>query len=124
LSAGHERGGLSDDARSDTAKHRLELIDVEVDPEAGNRFEFVQRAAGVPEPPAGHLRHDDAAGGRDRCQRDRHLVAHPAGAVFAHFDTGQIGQVHARAGSHHGIGEQSCFLSGHPTPHDRHEKCR
>ena len=49
---------------------------------AGDRVELVQRAAGVAEPAAGDHRHRAAAGGEDRGEDQRHLVAHAAGRVL------------------------------------------
>jgi hypothetical protein len=51
-------------------------------PPAGNRFKFVERAASVTEPPAGHLRHRHSAGGNQRRERQRDLVSYPARRVL------------------------------------------
>ena len=48
----------------------------------GMAGELVERAAGVPEPAAGHHRDHHAAGGHQRRQAERHLVSHPAGGML------------------------------------------
>ena len=55
---------------------------VELDAEAGDRLELVERAAGVPEAAAAHLPERHAARGDDRPDRERGLVADPAGRVL------------------------------------------
>ena len=74
--------GLADDRQPDLLHLRDELVDGEVDAEARDRLELVERAAGVAEPAAAHLPERDAAGGDDRADRDRRLVAHAAGRVL------------------------------------------
>ena len=54
----------------------------ELDVEAGDRLELVERAAGVAEPAAAHLPDRHAAGGDDRADGDRGLVADAAGRVL------------------------------------------
>src|SRR5262249_12358785 len=85
-----ERVGLTDDARADLLQYRLEFIDVEVNPKAGDRLELVEGPARVAEATARHLGHDDPAGGRQRGEDDGHLVADPPGAVLPYFDAGNV----------------------------------
>ena len=93
LVGGGDVGGLADEAAAHLAQGGAELVQGQRHAEPGNRLELVERAAGVPEPAARHLRHDDAAGGGQRRQHDRHLVADAAGAVLADLDAGNRGQV-------------------------------
>src|SRR4029450_5283541 len=53
-----------------------ELLLRELDAEAGDRLELVERPAGVAEPSAAHLPERHAAGGDERADDDRGLVAH------------------------------------------------
>ena len=55
---------------------------VEVDVEAGNAFEFVERAAGDAEAAAGDHRHPDIVAGEQGREDERDLVADAAGGVF------------------------------------------
>ena len=85
-------------------------------PPAGDRLELVQRAAGVPEPAPGQLRHRDAAGRHQRGERQGDLVAHPAGGVLVGGRPGQRGEVHPLAGAimaavHRPISRRSMPLS-------------
>ena len=77
-----EVGGLPDDREADLAHLRDELVGRQLDAEAGDRLELVERAARVPEPAAGHLPEGDAAGGDDRADGDRGLVPDAAGRVL------------------------------------------
>ena len=55
---------------------------VELDAEAGDRLELVERAAGVAEAAAAHLPERHAARRDDRPDRERRLVADAAGRVL------------------------------------------
>ena len=61
---------------------RAHLVEREPRAKSGDRFELVERAAGVAEPAAGHHRHDRAARGRQRREDERDLVADAAGRVL------------------------------------------
>ena len=82
LVGGDEVGGLADDREADLAHLRDELVDRELDAEAGDRLELVERAAGVAEAAAAHLPERDAAGRDDRADGERRLVADAAGRVL------------------------------------------
>ena len=60
-----ERGALAGDGAADGADDGLEFVHPQIDAHAGDGFELVQRAAGEAQPAAGHLRHLEAAGGRE-----------------------------------------------------------
>ena len=74
--------GLPDDRQPDLAHLRDELVRRQLDAEAGDRLELVERPAGVAEPAAAHLPERHAARGDDRPDRDRRLVPHAAGRVL------------------------------------------
>ncbi len=61
---------------------RDELLDGELDAEARDRLELVERPARVAEAAAAHLPERDAAGRDDRADRERRLVADAAGRVL------------------------------------------
>ena len=56
---------------------RARLVEVHV--EAGDAFEFVERAAGDAEAAAGDHRHPDIVAGEERREDERDLVADAAG---------------------------------------------
>jgi hypothetical protein len=62
--------------------------DVEVDGEAGDRLELVERAARVAEAAARDHRHGHAAGRDERREADRDLVADAAGRVLVDLHAG------------------------------------
>ncbi len=91
-------------------------------PVAGDRIELVERAAGVAEAAAGDHRHDAAAGGDDRREHQRDVVADAAGrmlvddrplgvrpgehvAGIAHRQRQRDALVHAHAAEEDGHGE-------------------
>ena len=75
-------GGLADQDQAALVEHRLVAVEVEVDAEAGDRLELVERAAGVAQPAARDHRHRHARRRGDRRQDQRGLVADAAGAVL------------------------------------------
>ena len=70
------------DHRADVLELAQHLLVGQVGPPAGDRLELVEGAAGVAEAAAGQLRHRDPAGGDQRGQRQRDLVADAAGRVL------------------------------------------
>ena len=82
LVGGRDPLGLADQAHAELVDELANLLDREVDAEAGDRLELVERAAGVAEAAARHHRHRDAARGDRRRERDRDLVADAAGRVL------------------------------------------
>src|ERR671923_234420 len=82
LVGGDELRGLADDREADVAHLRDELVGRELDTEARNGLELVERAAGVSETAAAHLPERDAAGRDERPDDERGLVTHPAGRVL------------------------------------------
>ena len=82
LVGGDEVGGLADDREPDLAHLLDEGVDRELDVEARDRLELVERAARVPEAAAAHLPDRHAARGDDRPDRDRGLVADAARRVL------------------------------------------
>ena len=103
----NEIGGLPDDREPDLAHLRDELVDGELDAEAGDRLELVERAAGVTEAAAAHLPERHAARGDDRADGERRLVAHAAGRVLVdHLAAERGAQVDRLAAADHRVGER------------------
>ena len=78
----HEIRRRADDRKADVAHLLDELVGRELDPEAGDRLELVERAAGVTETATAHLPEGNAARRDDRANRDRSLVPHAARRVL------------------------------------------
>ena len=103
----HEVRALADDRHPDVSQLGDHLVGRQLDPEPGNRLELVQRAARVPEPAAAHLPERHAAGGDDRADRDRGLVAHAAGRVLVDdLAPERRTEVERVAGADHGVGQR------------------
>ncbi len=73
----------------------------EVDPEAGDRLQLVERPAGVAEAASRELRDRHAAGSDQRADHERRLVADAAGRVLVGDRTADRRHVQARAGGDH-----------------------
>ena len=86
-------------------EHGAELGQGEVDPEAGDRLELVEGAAGVAQAAAGDHRHVDAAGRGQRREHEAGLVADAARRVLVDLGAGELGEVEHLAGAHHRLGE-------------------
>ncbi len=99
---GRHLGGLADDRAADLVDHALEPLDVGPRVVAGDRVELVERAAGVAEAAAGDHRHRAAAGGDDRRQHQRHLVADPAGRVLVEHRPAEVPLQHLARVRHRG----------------------
>ena len=107
MSAGHEVRALADDRDADLAQLRDHLVGRQLDAEPRDRLELVERAAGVPEPTAAHLPERDAAGGDDRADGDRRLVADAAGRVLVDdLAAERRTDVERLAGADHRVGER------------------
>ena len=116
-----ELGGLADDREADLAHLGDQLLGRQVDPEAGDRLELVERAAGVPEAAAAHLPERDAAGGDDRADRERGLVAHPARRVLVdHLAPERGAEVDRLAASDHRVGQREGLAGREPAEVDGH----
>ena len=78
----------------------------ELDAEARDRLELVERPAGVPEPAAAHLPERHAARGHDRADGDRRLVADAAGRVLVdHLAAERAADVERVARADHRVGQ-------------------
>ena len=99
--------GLADDREPDVPHLLDERVDGEVDGEPGNGLELVERAAGVAEPAAAHLPDRHSAGGDDRPDCDRRLVADAAGRVLVDNLAAERGaEVERAAAADHRVGER------------------
>ena len=80
----------------------------------GDRLQLVQRAAGVPQPAAGQLRHRHPAGRHQRRQRQRDLVADPAGRMLVGRRAAQPGEVQPLPRGDHRRRPAGDLTAGHP----------
>ena len=115
-------GGLADQRAADGCHGRPEFLQRKRGAEAGNRFELVERAAGVAEAAARHHRHRGAARNRQRREDQRRLVADAAGAVLVDGNAELAVELDADAGSHHRVGELRGLVGRHAAQHDRHQQ--
>ena len=124
LVGGHDLRRLADHGAADLLQDGAELGHAEVDLEARDGLELVERAAGVAETAAAHHRDLEAAGYGERGEDERDLVADAAGGVLVDLGAGQVAQVNDVAGAHHRVGEPRRLLRGHAAPEDGHEQRR
>ena len=107
LVGGDEVAGLADDREPDLAHLGDELLRRQLDAEARDRLELVERPAGVPEPAAAHLPERHAARGHDRADRERRLVADAAGRVLVDdLAPERRAEVDRLAAAHHRVGQR------------------
>ena len=92
----------------------------QIDVEARNALELVERAARVPEAAAGHLRHLHTEARHHRHEHERGLVAHAAGRVFVRLDAGHARQIQRLAAVHHGHGQVQRLAPVHAAEIDGH----
>ena len=90
--------------------------------EAGEGFELVDRAAGVPETAAGHFRHFAAACRHHRAEHKRGLVADAAGRVLVGGVLAERRKIDHVAGVLHFHGKLRCFLRRHAAETDGHHQ--
>src|SRR5581483_556411 len=114
---------LTDDRHPDRSHLCDELVDRELDTEAGYRFELVERPAGVPETAAAHLPERDAAGGDDRTHGERRLVSDAAGRMLVHDPPPQRGaEVDRLAAVDQGLRERVRLTRRQPAEVDGHQE--
>ena len=89
---------------------------------AGEGFELVDRAAGVPETAAGHFRHFAAARRHHRAEHERGLVADAAGRMLVGGVLAERREIDHVAGVLHFYGELRRFLRRHAAEIDRHHQ--
>ena len=92
----------------------------QIDVEARNALELVERAARVAEAAAGHLRHLHTEARHHRHEHERGLVAHAAGRVFVRLDAGHARQIQRLAAVHHGHGQVQRLAPVHAAEIDGH----
>ncbi len=121
LVRGHEIARLPDDRKTDGPNLLDEGVDVELDAEAWNRLELVERAPGVAEPTARHLPEGHAARGDDRPDRERRLVPHAAGRVLVDdLAPERLAEIERLARQDHRVGQRVGLATGQPLEVDGH----
>ena len=117
----HEIGGRADDRHADVAHLGDELVEAELDAEAGDRLELVERPTGVAEAASAHLPERDAAGGDDRRDGDRRLVADASGRVLVDDATAELlRHVDGLAAPDECLGHRERLGARQAAEHDRH----
>ena len=120
LVGGREVGGLADYGAAGL-RHRLaEQLLSGLALVAGNGIHLVERAAGVAEPATGDHRHESAAGGNDRGQHQRNVVAHAAGRMLVRDGPRQIRPVEHDARIAHGKRQGHRLVAAHALQEHRH----
>ncbi len=75
-----------------------------------------------PRPAAGELGYGDPAGRDERCERQRDLVADPAGGVLVGGRSGQLREIHPLPRRDHRVGPAGDLAAVHPVEQDRHRQ--
>ncbi len=122
LVGGGDARGLTDETGAHLGDDLVETSDVEIHTEAGDRLEFVERAARVTEAAPRHHGDGHARGRDERRETERHLVAHAPGRVFVDLDPGYIGEIEHVARAQHGLREAHRLRVGHAPKEDGHEQ--
>src|SRR5262249_23497127 len=102
-------------------KNAAKFFERERGVEAGDGFEFIERATGVAEAAAADHGDVDAARGNDGCEDERSLVANAAGGMFVDFLAGKVGKVDDFAGIEHRFSERREFGAIEPANPGGHE---
>src|ERR671922_39062 len=120
-----ELGRLTDDREPDLAYLVDELVQAELDAEARDRLELVECPSRVSEAAAAHLPERHAAGGDDRADGDRRLVADAARRVLVdHLAAERAREVDRLAAPDHRVGERERLRAGQPAEVDGHAERR
>lgn len=108
-----EGGGLADDCEAAIAHDFSENLGRRGDIVAGDRFEFVECAAGVAKAATGDHGHEAATGRDERAEHQRDEIAHAAGRVFVHHRPGEVAPIQNLPRVAHGEGEGDALLDRH-----------
>ncbi len=100
----------------------LRFVERQSGPEPRDRFELVERAAGVAQAATRHHRHQHAAGGEHRRKEQRRLVADAAGGMLVDARTRLAGKIEPVARGEHGVGEGGQFLRRKAAEEHRHRE--
>ena len=115
---------LADEREPDGFQLRAVFRHREVHAETGNRFEFIECAAGVTEASTGNHRHGDAAGRDHRREVERNFITHATGRVFVGLRIFHAREIGDDAGVHHRFGVERGFRGRHAAQVNRHEQRR
>ena len=118
---GRELGGLADDRAARVSDDRAEALELGARVVAGDRVELVERAAGVAEPAARDHRDERAAGGEQRREDQRDLVADAAGRVLVEHRAVEVPR-QDRAGVAHRLRERHALGRLEVAEEDRHRE--
>ena len=98
--------GLANKAHAAFAEHAVKLFERKIDVEAGDGFEFIERAAGVTEAAATDHGDGEASCGNNGSEDERSLVANATGGMLVNFSAGNAGEIEDVARAKHGLGER------------------
>ena len=120
------RRGKAGTGRADDAADLFELGEHlavgQLGAPSGDRLQLVEGATGVAEPPSRQLRHRGSAGGHERRQYERHLVADATGRVLVDRGPRQAGEVHPLPGGDDRGCPPGQLGDREPTKEDRHQE--
>ena len=114
--------GLADQGAPEPLDLRGGTVQSEPCVETGDRLEFVEGAAGVPEAAARHHRHRHAAGGDQRGEHNRDFVAHPARGMLVDPPHREVAQVERSSASEHPLHERDGFVVVEPAKENGHQE--
>src|SRR5438874_8987629 len=116
--------GLTDERATQFLHLRLRFGEREIGAKTGNRFELVERAAGVAQPASRHHRNGDAAGGDQGREHEGDFVADTAGRVLV--DAGRRPPIERKAlpRRQHCIGQRRQLLAPESAQTDAHQHRR
>ncbi len=119
-----QRAGLADNRHADLFDNLAETIVVRENIEARDRFQLVQRAAGMAEAASGNHRHIAAAGGHHRSQHQRGDVADAAGGVLIDHRTVEVQRLPVQHGARiaHRHGERHALRQRHIVKKNGHRQ--
>ena len=114
--------GLPDEAQAQLRQLRAKLIEREIGAKTGNRFQLVERAAGVAQAAAGNHRHHHARRRRNGRADQAGLIAHAAGRMLIDLDARNVGKDQRLPGAIMHFGERAQFAIRHATEKRGHEE--
>src|SRR6266478_4740042 len=110
--------GLPDQAHAAFAEDAAQFLERQIHVEARNRFQLVERAAGVAEAAPADHRDGKPARRHNGRKNQRSLVANPTSGVLVHFLAGNFGMVEDFSGVQHRFSERRELRAVHAAnPH-------
>ncbi len=111
---------LTDHEHADLIQLFERALFIEIDVEAGNALELVERAAGDAESASGNHRHPGFVAGEQRRQHQRNFVAYAAGGMFVDLRRRILRILQHAAALHHRLGQVLRLGRRHSAEINRH----